>query len=98
MPGPEASRLERTDQAEFLTAGAELRSERSRRVDGVAEQLRRDGRLGFDIRHRLHPAEMFHVKHPPQPRVITVWRSRPSPSDSEWKPRSPTRSCTSLRS
>jgi hypothetical protein len=30
--------------------------------------------------------------------VITVWRSRPSPSDSEVYPRSATMSCTSLRS
>lgn len=33
-----------------------------------------------------------------QPRLITVWRSAPSPYDSDTKPRSDTMSCTSLRS
>ena len=94
------------------SARAPRRARRGRRVNERASSMRSPNRCGRRPRgsgldqHRRHgciahdsAAVMFHVKHrAAQPRVMTVWRSRPSPSDSEVKPRSATRSCTILRS
>ena len=98
VPRPEAGELRAGRSARALRRVA-----RDSRVYARAS-VDRDHRTGhaatggsgsIDRRSR---ARVGNVSRETTRRVITVWRSRPSPSDSETKPRSATMSCTILRS
>ena len=94
VPGPQSGEFQGADEPVLLAVGGKRVRELSREFDAFADQIDGNRRLDLGVLRNTHSTDQAQAYGGVvvQPRLMTVCRSRPSPSEADTSPRSATMS------